>query len=153
MPSNADFEFEFIVPSVFASERGTHESSCFRILLMPTLRPDCCVLSNPCIRRLSAFPVVLTTNLYRVENVLEFCLFIGEKKGCSSQRCLWTHISWLVLHHVYLQSEEHPQWLPLLHHLWSEITNDQRPLQCWLHLRQQLLVYTQKICQIVRTAQ
>ena len=24
MPSNADFEFEFIIPFVFADERGTH---------------------------------------------------------------------------------------------------------------------------------
>ena len=29
MPSNADFEFEVFVPSVFANERGTHESSVF----------------------------------------------------------------------------------------------------------------------------
>ena len=84
MPSNADFEFETIVPSVFANERGTHESLCFRILLMSTLPTDCCALSNLCIRRLSCFhnffyiPSCIDT---RLENVLEFCLFIGEKKG------------------------------------------------------------------------
>ena len=87
MPSSADFEFDFRVPSVFANEIGTHKILCFRRLLMSTLRLDCCVLSNLCIRRLSAFttfftvPVVLTKDLYRFENVLEFCLFIGEKKG------------------------------------------------------------------------
>ena len=63
-PSNPDFEFEFIVRSVFANERSTHESSCFRILLMSTLRPDCCALSNFCSGRLPAFTTFLHSQLY-----------------------------------------------------------------------------------------